>query len=54
MEPPTPIYLQPCCDCGRPALTRNQEGKARCAEHAAVFIPEGNAPGKQSGPDEDR
>ena len=43
MESPTPIYLQSCGDCGRPALTLNEEGEARCVEHAAVFIPAGVA-----------
>ena len=33
------IYLQSCNVCGLPALTFDDQGNARCVEHAAVFIP---------------
>lgn len=52
MESPTPIYLQSCGECGRPALTLNEEGEARCAEHAAVFIPAEDAAHDEDGADQ--
>ena len=39
MELPEHIYLQSCDECGMPALTYDDQGNARCVEHAAVFIP---------------
>lgn len=39
MENELPIYLQTCADCGRPALTFDDQDHALCAEHAGVFIP---------------
>ena len=33
------IYLESCDECGMPALTYDDQGSARCIEHAAVFIP---------------
>ncbi len=39
MEQVQPIYLQFCGDCGRPALTFDEQGIPRCVEHASVFIP---------------
>ena len=44
MEKEPPIYLQICTDCGRPALTLDDQNQARCGEHAAVFIPAEGAP----------
>lgn len=54
MEPPKPIYLQSCGECGRPALTLNEQGDARCAEHAAAFIPAEGAPSDEIDADEAR
>ena len=34
-----PIYLKSCDECGRPALTYDDQGNALCIEHASVFIP---------------
>ena len=42
MEKELPIYLQTCTDCGRPALTLDEQHNARCGEHAAFFIPAGD------------
>ena len=39
MELQEHIYLQSCNVCGLPALTYDDQGNARCVEHAAVFIP---------------
>lgn len=39
MELQQHIYLQSCNVCGLPALTYDDQGNARCVEHAAVFIP---------------
>lgn len=39
MELPEHIYLQSCDECGMPALTYDDQGNARCVEHATVFIP---------------
>lgn len=44
MEKELPIYLQTCTECGLPALTFDEQNIARCAKHAAVFIPAGGAP----------
>lgn len=52
MEKEPPIYLQTCTDCGRPALTLDDQNHARCAEHAAVFNPAEGAP-RDEGDDED-
>ena len=49
MELPESIYLQSCDECGMPALTYDDQGNARCVEHATVFIP---APDATSGGDE--
>lgn len=54
MEIHTPIYLQSCGECGRPALTLDEQGEAHCAEHAAAFIPAGDTPSGKGGRDEDR
>ena len=52
MEKELPIYLRTCADCGRPALTLNEQSTPLCAEHAAVLIPAENAPQDERGAEE--
>lgn len=44
MENEAPIYLQTCTDCGRPALTFDEQRNALCVNHAAVFLPADGSP----------
>ena len=52
MEKEPPIYLQTYTDCGRPALTLDEQDIALRGAHADVFIPAEGIP-RDEGDDED-